>query len=233
MIVAGLLEFCNTLKPLTDTADLQERNVWFHDKEGVALKWHYPIGLLYDLHSKDPITSDSNLPWTIHAKFDSFPTDQLIPFTGTSQQEPSRDQFMATIKQADFIRHGSIKNIMGLTKQDQSTLWDAVSSTHDYDAFQSANHSLVQPASTGSMLPRAIPIRFYRKPSVVIQNLYPPSNSDGTELTIGETVSNLLNPPSDPQCITHGILIDPNTPLSWLSLNASYPDNFLHIVILN
>lgn len=34
-------------------------------------------------------------------------------------------------------------------------------------------------------------------------------------------------------CLIHGIAVDPETPLQWLSEHMSYPDNFLHICLLS
>lgn len=50
----------------------EEDEVWFSYNE-VPLKWHYPIGLLFDL-----LASDGVLPWTIIVHFKKFPEDILF-----------------------------------------------------------------------------------------------------------------------------------------------------------
>ena len=49
-----------------DTSKVDE--IWF-EFEGTPLHWHYPCGLLFDLHCK----LDKNLPWTITVHFQNFP----------------------------------------------------------------------------------------------------------------------------------------------------------------
>ena len=56
--------------------------MWF-SYEGTPLRWHLPIGLLYDLMvlSSEP----ASLPWHITAHFTQFPSDQLLPCQGREQ----------------------------------------------------------------------------------------------------------------------------------------------------
>lgn len=95
--------------------------------EGVPLKWHYPVGLLYDLHSGLPTAeSDSadTLPWKLTLHYTAFPVDQLMQMDAESKV--LLDTFINSVKEADFIRNGTAKVAMGMSKDDSTTLWQSV-----------------------------------------------------------------------------------------------------------
>ena len=142
-----LTEVCH-LPLVADDAD-----VWY-EFDGIPLKWwlwiallpsylrldmvsmsfwltgsirHYPIGLLFDLYNHK-----RQLPWHITVHFSRFPTDKLIRVSSLSSMDAPHDYFMSLIKEADFIRNGSIKKVMGLSKIDQSSLWEGLCSSRWY-----------------------------------------------------------------------------------------------------
>lgn len=116
---------------------------WF-SFEGVPLKWHYPIGLLYDLYadadpasskasssskaddeSDDNCGSDSGaLPWRLTLHFSDWPDEELVRLDGDGMV--MNDAFINSVKEADFLRNGTAKGIMSLSKEDSSGLWRAV-----------------------------------------------------------------------------------------------------------
>jgi len=57
--------------------------MWF-SYHGSPLRWHHPIGLLYDLLAGDA-AHDVHLPWSITAHFSQFPADQLLPCQAREQ----------------------------------------------------------------------------------------------------------------------------------------------------
>ncbi|KAL2918199.1 autophagy protein 5 [Polyrhizophydium stewartii] len=105
-----------------------DSDVWF-DAEGTALRWQYPVGLLFDLHTARARARDElvPVPWAITAHFGSWPSDRLIPVDadGAGPNTP-RSYFMSMIKEADFLRTGSTKKVMSLSLQDQTRLWDSL-----------------------------------------------------------------------------------------------------------
>jgi autophagy-related protein 5 len=47
----------------------KSNEIWF-DYNGTPLKWHYPVGLLYDLYANEGYESLANIPWSINVHFD-------------------------------------------------------------------------------------------------------------------------------------------------------------------
>lgn len=41
---------------------------------GIPIKWHFPIGLLFDLH----MAQEVQLPWNIIVHFDKFPENVIF-----------------------------------------------------------------------------------------------------------------------------------------------------------
>ena len=50
----------------------EDDEIWFSYNE-IPLKWHYPIGVLFDL-----LVTDDILPWQITVNFKNFPEDVLF-----------------------------------------------------------------------------------------------------------------------------------------------------------
>ncbi|KAJ1914496.1 autophagy protein 5, partial [Tieghemiomyces parasiticus] len=151
---------------------IKPTQVWYAFN-GAPLKWHYPIGLLYDLHSirhppgtvsAKPICT-TKLPWTITVHLTNFPADRLL-------RNPSRDTthhyFMAQYKEAEFMRTGSTKRVMNLPREDQDRLWAGLT-TAEFETFWAVNHGAVN-ADDKDDLPRHVAIRLYsRTDSAVVQ----------------------------------------------------------------
>lgn len=102
------------LKGFYGLADVTDDAVWYSYQDE-PLKWHYPIGLLHDL------LQEVSLPWSISVHVRDYPTAKLL--RGSAQ-----DMFMSMIKEADFVRHGSTKKVMNLSKKDHSLLWQSLGS---------------------------------------------------------------------------------------------------------
>jgi autophagy-related protein 5 len=123
--------------------DIPANEAWF-EFETVPLKWHYPAGLLYDIHSgAEPVdlgqrttlensqTSvhvDSSarqpLPWKLVVHYSELPSEQLYQLD--AEGRAMRDSFVNAVKEADFIRNGSARTVMGMSKEDSENLWKSV-----------------------------------------------------------------------------------------------------------
>jgi autophagy-related protein 5 len=117
---------------LIDPAASAPHDGWF-SFENVPLKWHYPVGLLYDLYagavpatksSDADSSSDDSLPWKLVVHFSDWPDEELVRLDASGMV--MNDAFINSVKEADFVRNGTAKGIMSLSKDDSSGLWKAV-----------------------------------------------------------------------------------------------------------
>jgi autophagy-related protein 5 len=126
--------------------DTPANEAWF-EFENVPLKWHYTTGLLYDLHSgAEPVDLgrrvhveasqasvdvagvlvEPPLPWKLVVHYSEFPSEQLYQLD--LEGRAMRDSFVNAVKEADFIRNGSARTVMGMSKEDSDNLWTSVES---------------------------------------------------------------------------------------------------------
>ena len=121
--------------------DIPAHEGWF-SFEDVPLKWHYPVGLLYDLFSgaspassskaaptdraihQDDDGGEKALPWRLVVHFTQWPDEQLVRLDEDGKF--LHDAFINGVKEADFLRNGTAKGIMSLSKDDSTQLWTAV-----------------------------------------------------------------------------------------------------------
>lgn len=111
---------------------------WF-SFEDVPLKWQYPLGLLHDLFSGAPPSqapyldiqdrspvyeSEEGLPWRLTLHFTDWPEQALV--RPDAEGKVLHDAFINSVKEADFLRNGTAKGIMSLSKDDSTQLWNAV-----------------------------------------------------------------------------------------------------------
>ncbi|KAL1989131.1 hypothetical protein VTN96DRAFT_3678 [Rasamsonia emersonii] len=166
--------------------DCQPHQGWF-SFEGVPLKWHYPVGLLYDLYSgADPVSKSSggaehNPGHSISIARKDGGESQILPEEKEKSPLPWRltlhfqnwpdedlvrldpdgmvmhDAFINSVKEADFLRNGNAKGIMSLSKEDSSGLWKAVQD-HDLASYRRITNILLPPPSQPF---RNVPIRFF------------------------------------------------------------------------
>jgi autophagy-related protein 5 len=144
-----------------------ETDIWY-SFGNIPLKWHYPIGLLYDLY----VGKKSEIPWKLIVHTRGYPDEHLLR-SPLPSIDHMRDLYMGLIKESDFLRHGSVKRVMKLSKQDQTQLWTSLCSG-DFNAFWTVNQQLVWSNSSEILidtasLPRHVPLRLYLPDSPVIQ----------------------------------------------------------------
>ncbi|KAG0359608.1 autophagy protein Apg5-domain-containing protein [Gamsiella multidivaricata] len=214
-----------------------DAEVWY-DYEGTPLKWHYPIGLLYDIHGLQASSgrgmNGSLLPWKITVHFQNFPADKLIK---SQAVDSCQDYFMSMIKEADYLRNGSTKKVMNMSKSDQTQLWDGLWS-NNYDRFWGMNHKLML---NDGVMARSLPIRIYLPENCpVMQDPVSPVDENSQPRTLRQVLHHSLpdlfplveTGPPVAAAMIHGITPSLDTSAIWVSQNMSYPDNFLHLVII-
>ncbi|KAK1812950.1 Autophagy protein 5 [Friedmanniomyces endolithicus] len=257
--------------------DVPAHEAWLSFEE-VPLKWHYPAGLLYDLYSgAEPVDIDRRLekeeasassqanvqgaegsvaiPWRLTIHYTDFPDGQLIPLD--VEEKTMRDTFTNAMKEADFVRNGTARTAMSLSKQDSDSLWQAVRS-HDRALFNTINTKLLNPP--GLEL-RHVPLKIYLPTSAsrttapenipeegklpaghirVVQALIPIQQSSSRQAqTLGTALNSTLpaifpsrRNPLLAQPVLHGAAAPMTANLAELSRAAAYTDGFLHVAVV-
>jgi len=199
--------------------------MWF-DHNGIPLKWHYPIGVLFDL-----MGSTLELPWQITVHFQGFPAQTILrcPTDDTVKQ-----YYMNVLKEANYLKHGDGKKVNALSRDQQDALWDGIVK-NNFKRFWDVN-DLLCPQDKQAL--KNLPIRIVRKDRPVMQEPISAFDSEGRENTLLDVLQLVLpecypgdqaRPP--PQAIIQGVLPPLNTPILWLCENCAHPDNFLYVVV--
>ncbi|KAI0041749.1 hypothetical protein FA95DRAFT_1610763 [Auriscalpium vulgare] len=119
---------------------LKEEDWWFESEEGNLLKWHWPVGLIYDNHTtllssqsgaSSSAKSAAAVPLRLILHLASPPTDKLLL---SPSAESCKQAFMGQLKEADFIRWGNTKRMTGLRKQEQDGIWEGIKE-HNFDDY--------------------------------------------------------------------------------------------------
>ncbi|KAF2810044.1 autophagy protein-like protein 5 [Mytilinidion resinicola] len=236
--------------------------------EDVPLKWHYPVGLLFDLYSGiDPATApDPNepnpepqpslsprdleaesavLPWRLTIRYTEWPSKQLIKLDDNGKV--MHDAFINSVKEADFLRNGTAKVVMSLSKDDSTQLWTSVQKMN-LEGFNAINQKLLNPR--GSNL-RHIPIKLYLPHAApdseegapapgtvrVVQAIVKPLISNRQAQTLGTALKSILptlfqstRRPMLAQPVLHGAAVPLSANVHDLLRAAAYADGWLHVV---
>lgn len=227
--------------------------------DGVPLKWHLPLGLLYDMYVmsiRDSSSEGPSLPFrlTLHFTHDAASTNvNLI----TPDPITMHDSYINSVKEADFLRSGTAKPIMTLAAADSKALWSSTQS-NDLGTFARI-HQILLPAH-GQM--RNIPLRLYLPSSseedpgtaqlrVLQSHISPlaaaanPSTaaqargpSGSLPQTLGTALHSLLpvlfpsrRTPLIARPILHGCPVPLGSNLEELARWASYADGWLSVVV--
>ncbi|OCK82458.1 autophagy protein-like protein 5 [Lepidopterella palustris CBS 459.81] len=247
--------------------------------QDVPLKWHYPLGVLYDLYSgaepaqgtglggkasgvdiegkdgdRDGDEDEDGeaaqpLPWRLTVHFTDWPIESLSKLD--EEGRVLHDAFINGVKEADFLRNGTAKAVMSLSKDDSTQLWTAVQ-THSLPAYNAINNKLLNPP--GASL-RHVPMKLYLPHAAngkeaaaagiapgslrVVQALVTPKLQSRHPQTLG-TALNAIIPSLFPsrrspllaQPVLHGAVVPMAANVEELMRAAAYADGWLHIVIV-
>lgn len=157
-----------------------------------------PAGLLHDMQQKEIYEVDYTEGQTI----------------------PALPAYLNILKEADFIRSGSIKNIMALSVSDQSSLYLSLQTRiillilGEYPIYQSISSSiLVEPFTN-------LPIRIYTNDGCYKRLV----KNEGTIATLKTDFELSGN------AWIHGIQLEDEVELFWLYRNCRFQDSFLHLI---
>ncbi|XP_032230283.1 autophagy protein 5 [Nematostella vectensis] len=204
--------------------------VWF-EYDGQPLKWHYPIGVLFDLYG-----SSASLPWNLTVHFQKFPTDELMRCPG---KEAVEAHFMSSVKEADSLKHRS-QVINSMQKKDHKQLWLGLNNDK-FEQFWAVNRRLMERVGDDPYF-KYIPFKIYQVDKPFIQWLFRPVSDTGEQQTLRDLLqlcvphvlsANSMDVDSQWRIVIQGIEPPLETPTQWLSEHLSHPDNFLHIVVVS
>ncbi|EIW82563.1 autophagy protein 5 [Coniophora puteana RWD-64-598 SS2] len=141
---------------------VKEEDWWFEGEEGALLKWHWPIGLIYDNYTISstirPAAPSSSLPNTLAVQplrltlhLTSPPTDKLLM---APSAEACKQAFMGQLKEADFLRWGNTKRMTGLRKAEQDGMWEGIRE-HNFDDYWRIASKVVPSTVPSSTVPQS------------------------------------------------------------------------------
>ncbi|KAH3742865.1 autophagy protein 5 [Pelomyxa schiedti] len=217
-------------------------DMWFEAPGNIPLKWHVPMGVLYDLYGTEH-------PWPLVVHYNKFPTDKLLRCPSLVQ-----NGFMHVLKEASCLKCGDITRINNLSKKELEDLWLAIEK-NDLAMYTTLNNKL-QPTTW-----KNVPVRICRPHMAFIQDLVPVLNPQGNPRTLEEvlrdalpedfppspassaasastipamaTPSNTSTVPNNPRVtvLVQGITPPLCTPVVWMAATMCHPDNFLYVIV--
>lgn len=203
--------------------------MWF-EYDGQPLKWHYPIGVLFDLYG-----SSASLPWNLTVHFQRFPETEVMRCPG---KEAIEAHFMSAVKEADNLKHRS-QVINSMQKKDHKQLWLGLSNDK-FEQFWAVNRRLMERTGDDPYF-KFIPFRIFQSDKQFIQELFRPVNENGEQHTLGDLLHEFVPEvfaggsaviDNEWRVVIQGIEPPLETPIHWISEHFSHPDNFLYIVIV-
>ena len=109
----------------------QQQEVWVVDAHsGVPVKWQYPVGVLYDICVSRNGTIHGQGGWELALVVNRPSVDALPPplaIDSSTHDAILQPLYLSSLKESDYSRHGSIKRVLSLPKEDQEALWASVS----------------------------------------------------------------------------------------------------------
>jgi len=220
-----------------ESAPALSEEMWFEHR-GRALKWNYPVGVLFDF-----LCDDSCLPWQLTIHFQGYPHDKLLR---CGSEDVVKNHFYNVLKAANYMKHGDGSKVNSLSVQEFNALWDGLRQG-EFDEYSHPVYKIRAEPGHVKQLPVRVIIPTANSSSDTsfpyFSCLQHPFlafvDQDGTQLrTLGHALHELLpalfpsqTERSDMTCVVQGLEPDLDTPLHWLTECASYPDNFLYLVI--
>jgi len=120
----------------------ESSDMWF-DYQGTPLKWHLPVGVLFDqicVNHNGNGNSSVLPPWNLTVHFGNFPQSEILKW---DTKEAIESHFMSCIKEADQIKHGG-RVVSSMQKKDHNQLWQGLHNDK-FDQFWAVNRRLMDP----------------------------------------------------------------------------------------
>eukprot|EP01112_Ceratiomyxa_fruticulosa_P016780 TRINITY_DN5116_c0_g1_i3.p1 TRINITY_DN5116_c0_g1~~TRINITY_DN5116_c0_g1_i3.p1 ORF type:complete len:373 (-),score=78.06 TRINITY_DN5116_c0_g1_i3:79-1197(-) len=180
----------NTVKDhFSNAAPAVVDEIWF-DYKGIPLKWHYPVGVLYDLLVGGSLLSSgkkTELPWPLTIHFQGFPANAILR---CPNEETIRQHYNNVLKEANHIKHGDNNKVNRLSLQDSNDLWDGLRLS-EYDRFNNVNRQLQATIENIKFIPLRV-CQLNQFNPTILQDLVAPKDDQGKDLTLADVLSQIL-----------------------------------------
>jgi hypothetical protein len=210
-------------------------------EERMALPWHLPLGLVFDLNCSFHLQRSSScynalqsLPFKI--TFHLSPNAHLfahprLPLLALSAQVPLEEAltsvYFAALKESDYVRCGSAKNVMNLSRADQVQLWESLK-TGQFDRFWRTNAKL-----TGFQA-KAVPLKVWLLSGVGQWQRFALSVRIDENLgVVREWLAGEFGVDWRGAVLCQGVLVPEAVSVQELFSHFCYADNFLHLIVIN
>jgi autophagy-related protein 5 len=202
--------------------DFTLETIWF-SYNSLPLKWHYPLGLLVDIHSTLQAHNIAcSVPFHVEVHFHRFPSDSLLPYQGLKSL---RSVFQNTLKEACALLLGTSGPVMSLSRDQEDSMW-RMANSGEFKGFKEigADFMKVKPEDC-----RYVPVKvFYGKKGNGL-TLKPIS---GVGKSVGELVREVFQEFLG-KIVVQGVIVPEEAELFWLWRYMAHPDNFLYITLLD
>lgn len=206
--------------------------VWF-EFNGAPLKWHMPVGVLFDLLCHTPTPA---LPWAVVVHFHAYPSGELLR---CANDDAIQSLYTNSLKEANYLKHGDGGRVNKLSLDDSTNLWSGLL-RHEFDTFWSANDKLVC-ADVADL--KCVPLRVCERDKPTTQPLFVPLDDAGRQRTLGDLLravfpdrfarlaDSAANAGRPPLVLVQGVAPPLDTSVFWLATHLAHPDNFLYVVV--
>nr|CCA22196.1 adenylate kinase putative [Albugo laibachii Nc14] len=214
---------------------LTPSRVWF-DYEGTPLRWHYPIGVLYDLFLTQKRRQEQQCPWKLCVHFHSFPTQTLLPLENEKSIE---SHFMQSLKQSTFARLGSSKVIMRMSEAQQRQMWQSVVQRMlQYELSEGSSQILSRVLGSAIKFNEAIqglydtdtakhpiPVRLLVGKEAFVQLRVPPEEQNSLQDVVRWALNaDSTDAENEDTVMIHGVAVPTSLAVSLVYRYFSYPD---------
>ncbi|KNC52486.1 autophagy protein 5 [Thecamonas trahens ATCC 50062] len=179
--------------------------------------------------------------WELVVHFTDFPHDaeddeadtaNMMDMTTMVEAEEVKAWYMNRLKEAEYVKHGSSKGIMLMSKANHAQLFRAVA-THDYDRYWAVNRTLSADSVASPAKLKHVPLRLaFRNTPTMADLILPIHPTTGELTTLGNALDALLpDKPPGTIVLVHGVELDPDVTLHDLTNSMAYADNFVYVAI--
>mmetsp|Transcript_19314 Transcript_19314/g.46350 ORF Transcript_19314/g.46350 Transcript_19314/m.46350 type:complete len:291 (+) Transcript_19314:42-914(+) len=205
----------------------------WYEHDGQPLRWHVPLGVLFDLHAG--LEAEAELPWRLTVHFQGFPATTLL----STANAAAEGWVLNALKESCFLRCGSALPAMSLSIAEQKKLTHALTTNdfREYCAVAERISAAMAKSLGASGLPHSVPVRVFTSPVEWRQQPAAPRLPSGGSTRLYDVLVSLLPSVFEssssvaPRVIVQGVSVPLETPLLWLHGACSHPDGFLYVYV--